>query len=96
MSFKLWTAAARCAGLLISSRTVMKASRAILGSLTREYRDVQDEKVKGRLVELDLRVKRAEDQVEELRRTVRKLSSAVYGLAALAIAALALALVRLV
>lgn len=94
MSLKFWALIARAAGLILSSRTVIDASRTVLGSLKREYRDIEDERLREYLITLELRLKSAERELESTRKTIKRLTAAVYGLSALALAALALALIR--
>lgn len=94
MSLKFWALAARVAGLVISSKTVLDASRTVLGSLKREYRDIEDERLREYLVNLEHRVKAAETGLAQTRKTVNRLTTALYALAALALAAIALALIR--
>ncbi|GEM_PF-6193698 len=89
----LWTLIFRAAGLVISSRTVIDASRTVLGSLKREFRDVEDERLREYLVNLELRVKSAEAEIESAKKTMKRLTAAVYGVSALALAALAIALI---
>ncbi|MBZ0221285.1 MAG: hypothetical protein K8I01_12745 [Candidatus Methylomirabilis sp.] len=94
MSLKLWTMAAKIAGLILTSRTVMDASRTVFGSLKREYRDVEDERLREYLINLEQRLKSAERELESTRKIIKRLTVAVYGLSALALAALAIALIR--
>ncbi|HBG46629.1 MAG TPA: hypothetical protein DDW94_06510 [Deltaproteobacteria bacterium] len=91
----LWSAAARLVGLIVTGKRVIKVSRAVLGSIRQERGPEPDEGLKDRLAAMEFRVERIEAEVEELKRSVRRLSSALYALGALAAIALLLALIKL-
>lgn len=57
--------------------------------------DISDEKVKSHLVELELRVGRLETELARMDKTLRNLTTAMYLLGGVAIAALLLAIIRL-
>lgn len=93
MAIKLLTAVVSVARLLISSRKAMKEAREAM-SPVRSGAGMGDEE-RMRLVSMEGRLKELEARLEASEGSVRKLTTALYALAAVAIAALALAIIRL-
>lgn len=83
------------AGAMLASAPVIRASRAIISALRKDYGDISDEKLKALFEEFESRVEKLEASVAALENSVSKLTAAVYLIAGVALAALILSVVKL-
>lgn len=88
----LLTTAARLIGLLVRSRVLIKAAQAAI-SYRKEHKYAPDEQKREPVAGLEARLARTDKELLEIKRRLRRITTAAYGLAALVLAALALALI---
>lgn len=85
---------ARLAGALISSDSVLKASRRLMGTLKKEYGDIPDTRLKDHLVNLDFRIEKVEAEIRDLKKSIKNAVVAIYIIGAAVVIALVLAVVK--
>jgi len=93
MSLKLLTAAIGVARLLVSSRKMIKEARETVKH--GRAGDSMPDHEAARLISIEHRVLELEARLEEAQISIRKLTTALYALGAVAAAALALAIIKL-
>lgn len=61
-------------GALLSSDQVIKASRNLIKTIKREYQDLPESKLKDHLIELEIKVEKVEENIADIRNTLKKIS----------------------